>query len=210
MPSLRTVPQVLVCTPEHFPARVDGLFDGGQQQILVQPSAAAGPRARDLLIHELAHALIHQQFGPQEFAAGHGPEWMRLMVRLGQVEDARWHATVYPQAMRGFQQALATAGGGGGFWDDGGSAPVIVPQQPVRTTMTSAEADLRGLQCSRVLLVPPAGGSHGYVLGAHFRSFTPLPLGTERIRAIRWVRPGVLELDSQPTPDGTPSLLCLG
>lgn len=210
MTELQTLPQVLVCTPEHFPARADGLFNGGANQILVQPSAAGGPGIRNLLIHELAHALVQQQYGPQSFASGHGPEWMRLMVRLGQVEDARFHASVYPEALVGFHQAMASLGGSRPAWVATAPPQRVGAKAPAQTTLTAAESDLSGMTCSKVLLVPAQGGTHGYVLGSQFRSFTSLPLGSDRIRTIRWVKPGVLELDARPTADDSPSLMCLG
>lgn len=210
MSELQEMPQVLVCTPEHFPARANGLFNGGVGQILVHQTAAGGSGVRNLLIHELAHALTQQQYGPQTFASGHSPEWMRLMVRLGQVDDARFHANAYPEALPGFQQALESQGAPPPAWVAAAPPQAVGLKSPGQSTLDAAESDLGGMNCSQVLMVPAQGGMHGYVLGSHFRSFTPLPLGSDRIRTIRWVKPGVLELETRPTRDATPSLMCLG
>lgn len=209
LPELRGVPRVSVCTPEHFSGAVTGLFRGGADEIWIHQAHAASWGTRQMLIHELAHALVFQQYGPQDFAGGHGPEWMRLMVRLGpeQVEDARFHSNMFPEAQPAFAQALAGAEPARRPRSGYQTAPIA---QQGGTTFAAAEADRQSQSCARVLMVPAGGGVHGYELGQNFHSFTPLPLGTQRIRSIRWVRPGTLELETLPTRDGTPSLLCLG
>lgn len=209
MPELRNVPQVQVCTDEHFPAPATGQYTSGVNLIQVRPSAVSGAGVRSLLIHELAHAQVAEQYGPQTFANGHGAQWMDLMVRLGRVEDARFHASVYPEAMPAFQQALASVGAGTDWADSSTPRPHARPRVEPQTTMSVAEAELRSIYCAHVLRVPPQGGVHGYVLGAFFPAFTPLPSSVGRIQSVRWPRPGVLELVALPSPDGTPSLLCL-
>ena len=205
MPELQTVPEVSVCTPEHFPARVDGLFQGGANQIFIHQTAVGPRKTADLLIHELAHALIYQQFGPQNFAGGHSPAWMRLMVRLGRIDDARFHASVYPEALPGFQQALAERTRDEP-WGGGGRPPASPP-----TALAAAQADLRGLNCARVLLVPPQGGAVVYDLPPTVvRSLTLLPFGNDRVRSIRWTSAQQIEVVARPSDDGTATLVCLG
>lgn len=208
LPELKFVPPVSVCTPNEFSGAITGLYHGGSNEIWIHQAHAATPNTKNLLIHELAHALIQQQYGPQSFAGGHGPEWMKLMVRIGKVDDARLHANVFPEAMQGFQNAVETTKGFN-------RNPQLVEKtvrnvEPNGTTISMAEMQLHSLSCAQVLMVPAGGGTHGYDLGMHFRSFTMLPTASERIRSIKWVRRGVLELEVRPTPDGTPSLMCLG
>lgn len=90
--------------------------------------------------------------------------------------------------------------------------PTLPPMLPSHqeTLFSRAESQIRNSECREVLLLPPGGLTNGYqlhVIGAQM--FRHLPLDTNRIRHINWLGPAFIEIIASPSPDGTPSLICI-
>lgn len=91
------MPNILVCADYDFPPNVGGQYTGGLHQITV-PARSLGQDIRTIVTHELAHAEVALIGGSGgDLTAGHGRDWMRVMVGAGEGAEAQRIAGYYQQ-----------------------------------------------------------------------------------------------------------------
>ena len=184
----RNLPQILVCTPEHFGINVAASYHSGSHQVFVHVNNINAPTLTTILVHELAHAAVSLSYGHRPEADGHGYEWMRMMIQAGYADEAQRVASTVP----GAEAAFARASG-----------------RRENSLLAQAQAQAAEISCDALLMVPPQGGVIDYYVSGGVLQLRHLPSQSIRMIGIWRKNSSYLSVEVTDSSDGTSTLICL-